>query len=510
MLNVMLVDDDRMVINDLRTLISWEEQGFSIRQIQSNGARALTAIQENKPDVIITDIIMPVMDGIELLKAVKASWPEIVVVLLSSYSEFSYAKDAIKFGGFDYILKDEINSTSLIQLLDRVREHISSASSVQATKDEREIYHLFHNAAAADVKSPSDPKGTLRYYLLGEMDFPYPTIWRNVMNSSPRYRISEEELAHIKSFQNTSFSIRHIVAISERTFIMELDYYGNDHYPLPALTSFVRQIQGSFQEKFHRFFSVFYLLQKTDRRTAANLYTARLHDIQNKYFWGIMMFMDLNDTVLHKEGDFNNLDYDRLELAITGRNTGDLYALLDEWFGEILQKRDIDGFTALIEACLFLLKKHQRRDNLPDFISETPAERCLEFTEIRFWLRSLFEQYFNLLQSSLGMSGEIRRAIRFINENLGNNRLKVQTVADEVGLSYTWFSTLFKNETGQTFNSYLLNARIEYAKHLLQNSGCKMYEVAEQTGFGNVQYFSKVFKDIVGQTPKDYYRNHSK
>lgn len=510
MLNVMLVDDDRMVINDLKTLISWEEQGFCIRQIQNNGSRALSAIKENKPDVIITDIMMPVMDGIELLKAVKEQWPEIVVVLLSSYSEFAYAKDAIKFGGFDYILKDEINEASLTQLLERVKEHITSANSAQATKDEREIYHLFQTPAAAGAKSPSSSEGTLRYFLLGEMDYPYPYIYRNVMNSPAEYRVSEEELNYIRSFQSDSFSIRHIVAISERTFIMELDYSGNDYYPLPELTSFVRRIQGDFQRHFQRFFSVFYVLQKMTRQAAADLYFARLHDVQNKYFWGVSLFMDLNDAILRKEGDFTGLDYDRLELAITSRNSSDLFPLLDEWLGEIIQKRDTDGFSALIEACLFLLKKHVRRNGLPDYISEVPAVRCLEFTEIRFWLRLLFEQYFDLIQVRLGMSPEIHRAIQFINENLGNNHLKIQTVADEVGLSYTWFSTLFKNETGQTFNSYLLNARIEYAKHLLESSGCKIYEVAERSGFGNSQYFGKVFKDMVGLTPKDYYRNHSR
>lgn len=510
MLNVMLVDDDRMVINDLRTLISWEQQGFMIQQIQSNGARALAAVKENKPDVIITDIIMPVMDGIELLKAVKASWPEIVVVLLSSYSEFAYAKDAIKFGGFDYILKDEINENSLIQLLERVKDQIASDSSVQETRDEREIFDLFQGPAVAGAAIRPSSKDTPRYYLLGEMDFPYPYIYRNVMNAPAQYLISNDELAYLKTFQDGVFSIRHIVALSERTFIMELNYSGTEYYPLPELTSFVRRIQSSFKGRFQRFFSVFYILQKMGRQMAANMYNTRLKDVQNKYFSGIELFLDLKDAILHKTGEFRNLDYDRLEMLLNGKNIAEILALLDEWLGEIKEKKDISGLDALMETCLFLLKKYQRKNNLPEFISGISAERCLEFTEIRFWLRSLFEQYFNCIQSALGMSAEIRKAVRYITENLGDNSLRIQSVADEVGLSYTWFSTLFKNETGQTFNSYLLNARLDYAKHLLENSACKIYEVAEQAGFGNSQYFSKVFKDVVGQTPKDYYKSHSK
>ncbi len=508
MYSVMIVDDDRIVSDDLSTLLNWEQYGFSIQTIKSNGLRALEALAEKKPDVIFTDIKMPAMDGLELLKSVRKSYPDIVVVMMSSYSEFSYAKEAITYGCFDYILKDELSKDTLAQLLDKIKNHLESIHSAANSALEQQLKELFLNPKA-DISAldliDKYPSQTY-YYVKCDIDTPYPLIYWKASHIQRHFEFSAHESRELKSVSNPDFRILHIIELSDYSFIMELEDLTGLYHPISQLTNMMRQLQAVYSDRFKKSFSTFYCSRKLSRAEAAALFSDTSINTLNRFFLGTGLFIDIQDPSLQIQKSNKKLDYDALDRLMNGNDASGIISLIDSWLAEIESLRDLNGLNDLIEGCLFLITKYEQKNNMIPILPETNAENCLTCAGIRIWLHQLFQMYFEKSRISKGISPEIQSAINYINEHLSDKDLKIQPVAYAVGLSYTWFSSMFKKETGQTFNNYLLNARIEYAKYLLDNKACKIYEVAEFSGFRDSQYFSKVFKKKVGMTPTDYYK----
>jgi two-component system response regulator YesN len=508
MYSVMIVDDDRIVSDDLSTLINWEQYGFFIQTIKSNGMRALESLSQKQPDVIFTDIKMPAMDGIELLKAVREKYPNIVVIMMSSYSEFSYAKEAITNGCFDYLLKDELNRDTLSQLLTKTKTHLESIHSATSSALEHQLKEFFLNPKT-DIHSLNlidrHPEKTY-YYIKCDIDAPYPLIYWKVSHIERHFEFSAHESRELKSVSNPDFNIHHIIELSDFSFMIELEALTGKYHPINELTALIRQLQNVYSERFKKSFSAFYCGRKLSRTEAAVLFTDQTINTMNRYFLGTGLFMDINDPLLKAQTVNKKLDYDALDRLMKQNDSNGIVSLVDSWLSEIESLHDLNGLNELIDGCLFLLTRYEQKNNMISILPEANAENCLTCAGIRLWMHQLFQIYFKKLSISSGISPEIRSAINYINEHIGDKDLKIQRVANAVGLSYTWFSSMFKKETGQTFNNFLLNARIEYAKYLLDKKACKIYEVAEISGFRDSQYFSKVFKKIVGMTPTDYYK----
>lgn len=137
MYNILIVDDDNLIREDLKTMTDWQKYGFQIIGDVSNGAQALNFIQFHDVDIIITDICMPIMDGVELIKTVKSIKPHIKFIVISNYDDFKYVKDAMKYGASDYILKYEIEEDNLLHLLNTVKDEIQHDSQAEMYKFEQ-------------------------------------------------------------------------------------------------------------------------------------------------------------------------------------------------------------------------------------------------------------------------------------------------------------------------------------------------------------------------------------
>ena len=119
MFQTLLVDDDFLVRSYLKTLDSWEKEGYEVVRDVQDGEEALEVMNQEKIDIVVTDISMPLMDGIELIKAVKKNWPEVSVIVLSCHDDFEYVKEAMRLGADEYILKNTLDENSLLEVLEK-------------------------------------------------------------------------------------------------------------------------------------------------------------------------------------------------------------------------------------------------------------------------------------------------------------------------------------------------------------------------------------------------------
>ena len=124
MFQTLLVDDDFLVRSYLKTLDSWEKVGYEVVRDVQDGEEALEVMNQEKIDIVVTDISMPLMDGIELIKAVKKNWPEVSVIVLSCHDDFEYVKEAMRLGADEYILKNTLDENSLLEVLEKAKSQI--------------------------------------------------------------------------------------------------------------------------------------------------------------------------------------------------------------------------------------------------------------------------------------------------------------------------------------------------------------------------------------------------
>ena len=126
MFQTLLVDDDFLVRSYLKTLDSWEKEGYEVVRDVQDGEEALEVMNQEKIDIVVTDISMPLMDGIELIKAVKKNWPEVSVIVLSCHDDFEYVKEAMRLGADEYILKNTLDENSLLEVLEKAKAQIEA------------------------------------------------------------------------------------------------------------------------------------------------------------------------------------------------------------------------------------------------------------------------------------------------------------------------------------------------------------------------------------------------
>ena len=129
MFQTLLVDDDFLVRSYLKTLDSWEYEGYEVVRDVQDGEEALEVMNQEKIDIVVTDISMPLMDGIELIKAVKKNWPEVSVIVLSCHDDFEYVKEAMRLGADEYILKNTLDENSLLEVLEKAKAQIDAKKS---------------------------------------------------------------------------------------------------------------------------------------------------------------------------------------------------------------------------------------------------------------------------------------------------------------------------------------------------------------------------------------------
>jgi len=153
---ILIVDDESILRNGLKHMCNWEKEGFEIVGESSNGNEALEIIEKERPNIVITDIVMPEMNGIELTKKIKDNYPEIKVLILSSFSEFNYIRETFKHGVYDYLLKTNVNTETVLPILKSMAKEIgdikvNSASFLKEGNINKELRELIENQSISNI-----------------------------------------------------------------------------------------------------------------------------------------------------------------------------------------------------------------------------------------------------------------------------------------------------------------------------------------------------------------------
>lgn len=499
MIKAVLADDEPLIVNGLKKLINWKNLGIKIVGTASNGLDALDAVRNLKPDLLISDIHMPNMTGIELLKIMNSENHSTKVIFISGFHEFSYAHAAIKLGALDYLLKP-INKEQLESSI--VKALQINVPYSDYTKKEEEI----------DFSSLDVPDRGLGVY----------TVLNCQINSKEFNKTVKSE-REIISFSTLNL-IRDYISNSEDYWVMNrghnifITLFNSDENCLKQnVEELTDKIFNIIKEKLGQELIISQGKTVENYSFLKDCYSSSIEVMNNRFFNSEASFIQYRNSKIKRYSvdDLYTIQGQIIE-SIHKLNRKMLDEKSESYF-RILKDVTYANKEATISYCLGAIvsikKSLESLDiKLPvlDFDDQkflTDIHDLSNFSELTMWVKSFITTIYNefLETRDNQIHPEINKIKKYISEHYVEN-IKLQDLADIVYLHPNYISGYFKKITGHTFKDYLTGIRMVEAEKLFLTSDLKVYEIAEKVGFTDYRHFSLVFKKRFGICPR-YFRN---
>lgn len=534
-IKVFLVEDEMVIRRGIKNSIDWEKEGYIFCGEASDGELAYPMIIKEKPDILITDIRMPFMDGLELCKLVKKELPNIKILILSGYDEFDYAKEAIRLGVTEYLLKP-ISSGKLLEALNGVSESIRREKEDKdlvrkymeemRENTEHEKQKFFEQMIAGNL-SMADALETGKKYemnlsagmynlllfrftlgeenrksgeLLGEAEYAIEKLTER-LEYVFEFRRGVEGWAFLLMADNEEQMSERVKELSkDLEEIMKnystIAYFGGIGQPVARL----RELEESFREAERALAARFTMelnriISVEDIRMAQNVDT--LDDIE------ITSFGEIEKTRTMLEKFLNNGAEDEIDEFV------DVYIneLPEENLKSVLMRQYIimDAYIVMMSFCEKIEGiEGEMQAQSEELKNSMKTIQTLE--EIKNYIRMLLKKIIGVRDTISGRrySDIIEIAKDQIRKTYMSDEISLNTIAAEVGMSPSYFSSIFSKEMGKTFVEYLTEIRMDRAKELLMCSSMKTSEIGYEVGYKDPHYFSYIFKKTQNCTPKEF------
>ncbi|MFD2328278.1 response regulator [Cohnella sp. GCM10020058] len=497
----MIVDDEPIIRLGIKASIEWERLSLRFAGEYANGAEALNALRETPADILITDIKMPLMDGLELTRQARALRPSTKVILISSYNDFDYVRQGIVLGAKDYILKATMEPEELNRVI---------GGCVEAIRQEVETAHkLDLYRKGEDMLSRRQLEQNMRRLLAQEQEGLEREFAERFETGYLLVRAAVDRLddllqqygqLHVGILMDDLKDVfyRHCpggigFVSGEGELLLLLDRAHESASRVAALKSELEREDGVS-------LSVGYVERGAPGGWSASWEWTR-HVYDRRFFDGAAGIHGRDDTEAGKQRDDGGQSRPASPTEETGLRVSELLLKWGRMKYDMKRVKQEASelfsrlFVRRLEPALLLAYYHQfmKAETLPE-LGELLENGLRDGEQLPHAERT-------------SVSGLIvHKAMAYIRENY-TQELTLQMVADHVHMSRNYFSVLFKKQTQHNFIDYIIQLRIAKAKELLGDRSAKVYEVAELTGFNDVKYFSKLFKKMTGSTPVDY-RDH--
>lgn len=541
MLKIFLAEDEVVVRETIKRMIPWEELGFELVGEAADGEMALPLLLRQQPDLLITDIKMPFMDGLTLARLAKKEIPGLKVVILSGYDDFNYAKQAIGIGVEDYLLKP-ITKNALIERLSEIR------SRYEHEKTQKEYYEKFQREMQAYEKNSS--RDFFEALVGGSMDM--MEVYKRAeklgldivaeaynvliftMNcdevfSGQRDEYSSWEAESLELLEN--FFAGHSSAMLFRSNIFS---YGvllkgqreTIEENTRACVDEIRKILSRQDGRREWFLAVGQSVERLSQiqksyHTASRAFSQRYLYDEN------ILYYDEMETMEHPGGQAETEDNAYLQkVDVNALNPAILQKFLSNGLQEETENFVKDYFYAIgqepMESLVFrnyvILNV---RFSVISFIKglgcdtnemesadteEVLAESGKNMESAIAYAKKMISQAIEIRDQNSGNKNRsiLKTAVDFIDSHYMDEEISLNTVANVANVSSNHFSALFSQNMGQTFIEYLTTLRMNKAKELLRCTGMRSSEIAGEIGYKDAHYFSYLFKKTQGMTPSDY------
>ena len=449
MIKVLVVDDDKLVRQGLITSMPWDEFDMEVVGEAKNGEKALEFLQHHPVDLLLVDLAMPVMSGIDLLRIVRKSYPHLFVVVLTMHQDFEYIQEALRLGAIDYIAKVELERETFGTVLQRIRNRIEEEVEKSAARELPLAEDAILSADKvwvfmADIGRTIDLAAIVKPIdAPAEIVLPDLAVWPWPDEHTGRH-------IHTELMQ----------AAGMADGIVILRIHGVQGKPIKELVTLLQEYRG------RRFFY--------ERRADTKLYDLSLED--------------LTPPPQVEENELNGIKTDAATLAWVHR-AEEHERLLERLKMLVLPPEQLNMLLRIMHASwnnIFVAVTSRELDIPDEFSDWEAAEKYLNA------VRQQMLTAFGKTRFSGEVQKGITRALQLMHEQLSEN-VNATEIARKVGMSRSYFSQCFKEWTGVTFNEYLRRMRMEKAKGYLRHTNRTIAWIAENTGYADEKYFSRTF-----------------
>ena len=518
---VVLVEDEIVAREGIRDNVDWRSAGFEFCGEATDGEMALPLIESARPDVLITDIKMPFMDGLQLCKIVRERLPWIKIVILSGHDEFHYAQEALKLGVTEYLLKP-VGVQDLHEALQKV------ARLLDQERQKQDDLRKLQDQVADQVKL-SREKFLLRLVLEGtsalEAIQQSRQLELDIIARWYQLTVIKAELCDqtgqfdFQQFQQVERIVSGLVQHNPDVYLLKKD-----------LDELVLIIKGDSREQVTQegYFLSELIKNEVESTTTCLLRVGlgapqeRLSDIPQSFAQATAMVQQTGratkpgeTTAQVDKAELLKLDKAALENFLKFGHAAEFDEFFDLYLRPLSQAA-LDSYLIknyiFIDLVLTTAKFAHRLGGMVDQVIpeinsvETLLLNIKTVEQMREEARKICASALVFRDNQANNQSVVvaQEAKAYINDHFDNPDLSLNDVAVHVNLSSSHFSTVFSRETGETFKEYLTGVRIEKAKELLKLTGLKTFEIAYQVGYKDPHYFSAVFKKQTGVSPTDF------
>ncbi|RKD34998.1 response regulator transcription factor [Lacrimispora algidixylanolytica] len=519
MYKVLLVDDEILIRERISQRIPWESLGYELRGTCENGKEAIEFMEKQPVDLVLTDICMPYVDGLELAKYLYENEKRTKVVIITGYDEFEYAKKAVEYRVLSYVLKP----VTAVELIEKLEEAKKTLDSEEANLQVRTYYEgsfpLLKNQFLLQLSKGKFQEEEIEEKLKEfHIDFQGECYCTALLY--PRVGLEKRELAQMSSLINREAG-EDVLAFEgdDNNIILYVKKKNSSQLKKDMSHICEAAAKSSERELNIQVFSligtcVFHLggmgfSYEKAMELKEYLYLERDKGI---YEWDKYQKYKLSAQGMICENDREK----RIVLAVRSNLSEEVMkevcGIREECVERWIAKNKV---VVLYQSLILAVMNFFERLNIVDdafFLKEQEIISglfgCTYISEMEKKVLEFFEMAVDMMNSNRGNYGDHQAmaALEYINSHYADCDLSLQEICEKLAISVSYFSSAFKNYTGMTFVEALTKRRMEKAIELLENTSLKTYEIAEKCGYNDANYFSAIFKRTTKMTPREYAR----
>ena len=526
---VLLVDDEEVVIQVIMKKINWEGLGFSVIGYANNGIKAMEMVEEFQPDVVMTDIKMPYMDGMELASRIKTEFPATKLLIFTGFDEFEYAKEAVHLEVEEYILKP-VNSIELTNVFTQLKIKLDQEISEKQSVEVLQKYYMeslpilqanFYSTLVEGRIHENDLKKYLSDYQLSLVG-PFfccvivHTSSRQVPNHMNPVLLSTSVQKQVKEYLEERWRAKSFSYLGNTVLIAQLKSESEVSELTDECDRFCKYV--------HRMIGAVVTIgigqvceQLLD---LAQSYSSAREAVSYRVIYGSKRAINMKE-IAPKEMSGQDLDnhtelfnlFKKIRMGSEEEITEAANQCVEHMAltAKSLQHHHIVIMDLVSELYRFSVNNDLALESFSGDMRNLYSNLIeMDPNTLIKWLVGVSISFHEMIVKARSSSTQsfVLKAKDYVKNNYFNEELSLDSICEVLGVSSSYFSTIFKKETGSSFIGYLTDYRMEQASHRLIETNEKSYIIAKKVGYADPNYFSYVFKRKFGVSPSKYRTEH--
>lgn len=505
MIRLIIVEDERVIRNGIKKHVAWKELGIGEVRTAVNADNAIEICENYKPDIIITDIRMPGMNGIELCNKFREAFPESQIIFMSGFSDKEYLMAGISLGAISYVEKP----IDMEELSEAVKKAVHAVHKLD--RQSTNALHSLVFSCEGQEETGINPLSLVKLKKNLKID---ETFFICTLESKQDVRDALKFNRKCKEGIQARLPKKEIYfmadSIGNNRFVLLISLQHGINIIGEEMKPIICEAILSVKEENDNWFlgigeevSSIELLSKS--------YQSSLEALQSLSYKGWNDYATYSEKRTKYQSTMDEDTKNRFYKALLDKNEAQAVGTLKQIYDTLMENHAILNFHVrnLYFTLDNLITQIDKEHHLEEWKEEKLVnaqflDQAKTISEMQNYVLSHMKEVMEETEEEKKNNFLIKHVIEYINQNLDNKELCIKILAQEVYLTPTYLSNLFKKKTGRTIGQYLTDVRVKEAKKILKNPQLKLYQIAEMVGYEDANYFAKIFKKKTGMLPSEY------